>query len=47
VISCEKYKKILNKGEKKLTDEQIQQVIDLLEFYAKLSVSSYKNSQKV
>lgn len=47
MVSFEKYKKILNKGETKLTDEQIKQVIDLLEFYAKLTVSAYKYSQKL
>jgi uncharacterized protein YfbU (UPF0304 family) len=47
VISFEKYKIILKKGETKLTDEKIKQVIDLLEFYAKLTVSVYKNSQKL
>jgi hypothetical protein len=46
VVSFEKCKKILNKGEKELSDEQIQQIIHLLEFYAKLTLSVYKNSKK-
>ena len=45
-MEFEKAKKILNKGERELSDEQIQQIIHLLEFYAKLSVSVYKNSKK-
>jgi hypothetical protein len=47
VVSFERCKKILSKGDKKLTDEQIKQIIELLEFYANLSVSVYKNSHKL
>lgn len=45
-VNITKAKKILNANrEEKLNDEQVMQVLKLLEVFAKMSVTQFKNQQ--
>ncbi len=45
VESIKNYKKILLKGNPKLTEQQIYEILKFIELVAKQTVSNYKNSK--